>query len=145
MTTVRDYGLGMASRRPVVAGLLLAASLVAAGCSGGAGPAVPAATPTAPAPPPSSAPATQPAAAGIGPGGPATGHGGVPATFRQAPFDRPRRLTVPAGWAVSVYTRIPGARFLAFVGTDLLVSQPGTGSVQLVRRQPDGTGRVAPG
>ena len=133
--------------RPAVAtGLLLA--LLATACSGGAAPAGPAAptAPTTPAgsSPAGSAPTTRPAAAPVGPGPlrpvPVT----VPAALRQAPFDVPRQLAVPAGWTVAVHARVPGARFLTHVDADLLVSQPGTGSVQLVRRQPDGTGRVTP-
>lgn len=110
--------------------------------------AAPSASPTASATASPTASATEPATAGGGPGVLRPVAVQVPAAFRQPPFDRPRRLRVPAGWTASVYSRIPGARFLTFVGTgpaaDLLVSQPGAGSVQLVRRQPDGTGRVTP-
>ncbi|HST65726.1 MAG TPA: hypothetical protein VLM05_11110, partial [Mycobacteriales bacterium] len=83
----------------------------------------------------------------VGPGALAPVTVTVPAGLRQAPFDVPRRLSVPAGWSAAVYARIPGARFLAYAGggsEDLLVSQPSTGSVQLVRRQADGSARVTP-
>lgn len=68
----------------------------------------------------------------------------VPAALRQAPFDVPRQLTVPAGWTASVYARVPGARFLTRLGGDHLVSRPSAGSVMLVRRQADGTGVATP-
>ncbi|HZW89257.1 MAG TPA: sugar dehydrogenase, partial [Myxococcaceae bacterium] len=58
----------------------------------------------------------------------------VPASMRSAPFDVPRSLTVPAGFAVAVYARVPGARFIAVTPEgNLLVSNPGAGKVSLVR------------
>ena len=133
----------MGFRPSVAAGLLLA--LLAPACSGGAAPAPPAASASSSrSAPAGGASATRPAAAPVGPGSlrpvPLT----VPAGLGQAPLDVPRRLDLPAGWTAAVHARVPGARFLTYVGTDLLVSQPGSGSVQLVRRQPDGTGRATP-
>ncbi|HEX6871476.1 MAG TPA: gluconolaconase [Micromonosporaceae bacterium] len=62
-----------------------------------------------------------------------------------APFDRPRDLYLPAGWSASVYARLDTPRFMAFTPSgDLLVSQPGRGSVQLVRRGPDGSATTTP-
>jgi glucose/arabinose dehydrogenase len=59
----------------------------------------------------------------------------VPGQLRQAPFDRARQLAVPTGWTVSVYARIPKARFMVLLPDGrLLVAQPSTGSVLLVRR-----------
>jgi glucose/arabinose dehydrogenase len=59
----------------------------------------------------------------------------VPAGLQTAPFDVPRQLTVPIGWSVQVYARINRARFMTVTPNgDLLVSQPSTGSVLLVRR-----------
>ena len=124
-----------------------ALALLAAGCGGDPGAADPgtaagAGSPSASSwpnlPPPSSPPASSPppteaAAAVVGPGTLVPTAVDVPAALRQAPFDTTRSLNVPAGWTVAVHARVPGARFLAYVGTDLLVSQPSTGSVKLVR------------
>jgi glucose/arabinose dehydrogenase len=58
----------------------------------------------------------------------------VPPGMASAPFDVPRQLTIPPNWSVRVHARIPGARFLASAPNgDLLVSQPGTGMVHIVR------------
>ncbi len=58
----------------------------------------------------------------------------VPASMRSAPFDVPRALTVPAGFSIAVYARVPGARFMAVTPEgSLLVSNPGAGTVSLVR------------
>ena len=130
-------------RRLTLTSVTLAAVL-AAGCGSGGSPAAPPAVPGLSPSGAASPPATDPAAAVVGPGTlrpvPVT----VPAGLRQAPFDTGRRLDLPAGWTASVYSRIPAARFLAPVGTDLLVSQPSTGSVLVVRKQADGTGRATP-
>ena len=132
---------GMRARRVAVTA---AVTLLAAGCGGGA---VPAPAPTgSPVVPPATAPATEPAAAPVGPGTLVPTAVTVPAGLRQAPFDTARTLSLPTGWTAAVYARIPAARFLAFAGgtEDLLVSQPSTGSVLLVRRAADGTGTVTP-
>ena len=63
----------------------------------------------------------------------------VPASMRSAPFDVGRTLTVPPGFGVRVYARVPGARFVAVAPNgDLLVSNPGAGKVVLVRPGADG-------
>ncbi|MCW2744179.1 MAG: gluconolaconase [Mycobacterium sp.] len=50
-----------------------------------------------------------------------------------APFDTPRRVTLPPGWTAEVWARVPGARLAAATPEgDLLVSQPGQGSVALL-------------
>jgi glucose/arabinose dehydrogenase len=68
----------------------------------------------------------------------------VPPSLAQAPFDHPRQLSIPAGWKVSVYARIAKARFMAVLPDGpLLVSQPSTGKVLLVRAGADSTGRVS--
>lgn len=68
----------------------------------------------------------------------------VPAGLRQAPFDRPRWLRIPRGFRISVYGRVPGARFMARLPNgDLLVSQPGLGRVVLLRPR-GGSGGGAP-
>lgn len=124
-------------RSPAVAVATAVAAVLLAGCS----------TPSAPAPAgTASPPAADRLAGGTGVGARTAVPVSVPAALRQAPFDVPRQLTVPAGWSVSVYARVPGARFLGWVGgfDSLLVSQPSTGSVLLVRRKPDGTGLVTP-
>ncbi|MEN3356978.1 MAG: hypothetical protein V7637_960 [Mycobacteriales bacterium] len=122
------------------------AALVAVSCSAG-GPDTPAAPrTTAPAGTATTPPATDPAAATdpvrlvLRPV-PVN----VPVTLRQAPFDRVRQLSIPVGWHISVYARLPKARFMAATPDgNLLVSQPSTGSVLLVRRGADGTGQVSP-
>lgn len=64
----------------------------------------------------------------------------VPAGLRSAPFDVERRLTVPAGYAVRVHARVPGARFLAMLPNgDLLASVPSQGKVVRVRGGGPGT------
>jgi glucose/arabinose dehydrogenase len=70
----------------------------------------------------------------------------VPAALRQAPFNRPRQLSVPAGWHVSVFARVPKARFMTVTPDGgLLVSQPSAGRVLLVRRAAaGGAGQVTP-
>lgn len=132
--------------RRLTAASAIVVGLVAAGC-GGSSPTAPAAGPPASptTPSPTTPAATDPAAAPVGPGTLRPVPVSVPAAYRQAPFDTARTLSLPAGWTASVYTRIPAARFAALVGgTDLLVSQPSTGTVLLVRRQADGTGRATP-
>ena len=58
----------------------------------------------------------------------------VPASMRTAPFNVDRYLTVPPSFAVSVFARISGARFIAVAPNgDVLVSRPSSGSVSLVR------------
>jgi glucose/arabinose dehydrogenase len=67
----------------------------------------------------------------------------VPAGLDDAPYDKPRKLTLPGGWKASVYARITKARFMSPTPSgDLLVSQPSTGRVWLVRRSGDGTGKA---
>lgn len=49
-------------------------------------------------------------------------------------FNDVRTMLVPAGFAIAVYARVPGARFMALTPDGgLLVSQPGAGKVSLVR------------
>src|SRR5512144_2261604 len=71
---------------------------------------------------------------GGGGGGPGSGPPGatstvtvtVPASMRGSPFDVQRSLTVPQGFSVAVYARVPGARFMAVTPEgSLLVSNPG--------------------
>ena len=58
----------------------------------------------------------------------------VPDGMRSAPFDRERRLEVPAGFGIEVFARVPNARFLALTPSgNLLVSQPSEDKVVLLR------------
>lgn len=68
----------------------------------------------------------------------------VPANMKASPFDVARSLKVPPGFAVSVYARINQARFMAALPNgDVLVSQPSTGKVLLVRPNAAGEGQVS--
>src|SRR6516165_973270 len=74
--------------------------------------------------------------------GPATVE--VPSSLRTPPFDKDRVLMVPPGFKISVLARIPVARFIMPLPTgDILVAQPGLGSILLVRPQTDGTAAVS--
>jgi glucose/arabinose dehydrogenase len=58
----------------------------------------------------------------------------VPDVWRTSPFDRVRSLNVPKGYQIAVLARIPKARFMALAPNgDVLVSQPATGSIKLIR------------
>jgi glucose/arabinose dehydrogenase len=58
----------------------------------------------------------------------------VPAGLGAPPFDKPRQLQLPAGWTASVHARVDKARFMAPTPSgEILVSQPSTGKVLLVR------------
>jgi glucose/arabinose dehydrogenase len=58
------------------------------------------------------------------------------------PFDIDRTLSIPAGFSIEVYARIEGARFMA-VSPDgaLLVSNPGAGTITLLRPGSSGSPR----
>ena len=63
----------------------------------------------------------------------------VPPSMATSPFTQPRTLNVPAGFQIAVYTRVTRPRFLATTPDgNLLVSQPSTGSILLVRPNPNG-------
>lgn len=63
----------------------------------------------------------------------------VPASMRSAPFNVDRYLTIPPGFAIAVYARVAGARFLAVAPNgDLLVSNSGSGKIKLVHARPSG-------
>ncbi len=57
----------------------------------------------------------------------------VPDGLDAEPLDRPREVRAPAGWTVSVWARVPGARLAAWAPDGrLLVSRPGAGDVVAV-------------
>jgi glucose/arabinose dehydrogenase len=86
------------------------------------------------------APSTTPPVASSPPGASVRVKVQVPTTMRSAPFNVDRFLTIPPGFAISVYARIPNARFLTFTPDgNLLVSQPDSGKVKLVRSGVGGT------
>jgi glucose/arabinose dehydrogenase len=67
---------------------------------------------------------------------------GVPAGLDAEPFDVPRTVRAPAGWKVTVWARVPGARLEAWTPDGaLLVSRPGSGDV--VELRPSGAGAPA--
>ncbi|WP_375767482.1 sugar dehydrogenase [Archangium gephyra] len=67
----------------------------------------------------------------------------VPEGLRAAPFNSARTLTVPPGFSISVFARVDEARFMAVAPNgDVLVSQPGQGTVKLVRPRPGQTPEV---
>lgn len=54
----------------------------------------------------------------------------VPAGLAAAPFDEARQASVPAGWTLSVWARVPKARFARWTPDGaLLVSLPSTGQI----------------
>src|SRR5260370_29053747 len=64
----------------------------------------------------------------------------VPPSLRTTPFDEDRMLMVPPGFKISVLARIIAARFIMPLSTgEILVAQPGLGSILLVRPPADGT------
>ena len=68
----------------------------------------------------------------------------VPASMRSAPFNVSRTLTVPPGFVISVYARVPWARFMAVAPNgDVLVSNPGAGRIYLLRRNTSGHADVS--
>jgi len=107
-------------------GPLVVIALLAAGCDG---PSQPTSSPPASSAPGTAAPTPTPARP------PQRVRINVPDEMRDAPYDQARYLTLPAGWTASVYARITKARFMAVTPNgDLLVSQPSTGRVLLVRK-----------
>jgi len=129
-------------RRPLAAVAALLASLALSACGADGGKAGERAAPGS-APPSAGSSAGSPAPPPPPVAGPRTAvQVTVPAGLGAAPFDRPRQLELPAGWTASVYARVDKARFMAPTPNgEILVSQPGRGTVLLVR--PAGAG--APG
>lgn len=80
-----------------------------------------------------------PATAAIPPGATVSTKVQVPSSMRSAPFDTDQYLKVPPNFSIAVYARINKPRFMVVAPNgDLLVSQPSTGKVLLVR--PNGSG-----
>jgi glucose/arabinose dehydrogenase len=118
--------------------MLLTGLLVTAACSGGGGggsgsagvveanPVAPAATPS----PPAQAAPVQGAPASL------LRRLEVPAALAQAPFDETRELTVPPGFGIRLWARLPAARFMALAPNgDVLVSLPDSGKIVLLRER----------
>ncbi|KUI37027.1 sorbosone dehydrogenase family protein [Mycobacterium sp. GA-2829] len=98
---------------------MLAAVTLLAGCSSTAQ--------EAPAPPPARSSAEE------SPAGLQSVTVEVPAGMDSAPFDEPRQATVPAGWTLSVWARVPKARFARWAPDGaLLVSLPSRGEIVTV-------------
>lgn len=58
----------------------------------------------------------------------------VPATLVAAPFDTEKTLTVPPGFGIRLWARVPEARFMALAPNgDVLVSVPDEGKIVLLR------------
>jgi glucose/arabinose dehydrogenase len=110
------------------AALVLAAGLVTAACGASATSSpVPAASPS------------------VTPAGRALVTLAVPRGEGGAPFGTPRQLRLPPGWAARVWARVPGARMEAWTPEgDLLVSQPGSGTVVKLTPGAGGTATVHP-
>ncbi|KUI32848.1 gluconolaconase [Mycobacterium sp. IS-1496] len=107
-----------------VFGACLTAGALLAGCSTSA--------PQQPVPQPPAQPSASPTpqAAGV-----ASVTVAVPAGLDSAPFDEPRRASIPAGWTLSVWARVPEARLARWAPDGaLLVSVPSTG--EIVRLEP---------
>jgi len=97
-------------------------------------------SPPPPAPPPPEAPPAQPPA-----GASVQVPVSVPEDLRDWPLNSPRTLTVPPGFSISVFARVPNARFLAVAPQgDVLVSEPESGMVHLVRPRPGQSPEVLP-
>ncbi|CAN5252786.1 gluconolaconase [soil metagenome] len=101
----------------------MAAALMVAACSSPP-PTPPEAQSSSPATSPSEAPAT------AAPADLESVTVDVPEGLDAEPFDTPRQATVPAGWTMSVWARVPRARLAAWTPDGaLLVSVPATGEV----------------
>lgn len=66
----------------------------------------------------------------------------VPPSLANGIFGQDRYLNVPPGFRISLFATVPGARLMARAPNgDILVSQPGSGKITLLR--PDATGSLA--
>lgn len=116
--------------------VLLCVLTMLAGCGGGGG-------------------GTTSSPAGSGSAGIASGAAPVPAlsavalevspSLADGTFASPHTLRVPSGYGIRLYARVPGARFLAKAPNgDLLVSNPGAGTITLLRASADGPPQAIP-
>ncbi|HYD78799.1 MAG TPA: sugar dehydrogenase [Paucimonas sp.] len=104
----------------------LGPALLGAACSGGSEDSQP--------PPPSPASAPPPISGGTQAGDGVPVALSVTADMATGELATPRTLTVPRGFAIRVFARVPNARFMAVAPNgDLLVSNPGSGVVTLLR------------
>src|SRR5690348_12651678 len=63
----------------------------------------------------------------------------VPAALKSGAFSSDRYLNIPPGFQISLFANVPGARFMAVAPNgDILVSQPYSGQVTLLRAVPNG-------
>ena len=96
---------------------VLAAGALLVGCTGSTTPE-----------PPAAASSSQPAASRV-----VEQTLTVPESLRRAPFDQDRAVYAPAGWTVSLWARVEGARMALWAPDDrLLISRPESGDVQLL-------------
>lgn len=128
---------------------LVVAALTATAC-GGSAPAAPAASASASGGGSGAASASPPGSGSSGSASPSAS-APAPTTARVrvsltvpssegGALSKPHTLTVPPGWTAKVWARVPGARMEAWTPQgDLLVSQPGSGSVTELRPDASGT------
>jgi len=113
-------------------------AVVAAAATAACGASPPTANTLSSPPPPAAAPAA------AAPAGLVKAPVAVPVGLARAPFDQPRQVLVPDGWAMSVWARVPGARLAAWAPDGaLLVSRPDAGAVVLLRPTGHGVATVS--
>ena len=62
----------------------------------------------------------------------------VPAALASSPFDSEKNLSIPPGFGIRLWARVPRARFMALAPNgDVLVSVPGEGKIVLLRERPN--------
>jgi glucose/arabinose dehydrogenase len=68
----------------------------------------------------------------------------VPASLASGPFAESRTVTLPPGFSIRLWARVPNARFMALAPNgDVLVSVPDEGRIVLLRDQPDHIARAS--
>lgn len=126
---------------PVGTAVTAALLALVTACGGAASPTPPAGPPD-PARTASAGPVgeREPAPAGAATQALVTTPVAVPPGLGAEPFDTARQALVPAGWTMSVWARVDGARLAAFAPDGaLLVSRPGAGEVVRLVAGPGGT------
>ncbi|MDB5821675.1 MAG: sugar dehydrogenase [Herminiimonas sp.] len=116
------------SRRLLVVGTLIAVTSCGGGGSGGMGESLQSSTsPTTDSAAPASSPAQTVALVDT--------TLEVPASLASGPFASPKAMKVPSGFGIRLLARVEGARFMALAPNgDVLVSNPGAGTITLVRK-----------